>query len=466
VTRPGWARTMPEPVTAPRRAPSRDQRAVLIGATVVGFVLRFWDLGVPLTYDETWTGYYSHLPLGSMFGALRRDDPHPPLDYLLRHFLGSPGSTFALRVPSVVFGCLTLLLVLWWMWDRGWFGVLVVVLTSLSYFELLYSHIARMYSLAALLGTLAAVAAERWLGDGRGRGRWRWAMGAALLVGLFDHTSFLLLAGGLVLVAGLRRDGEAWRWRATIVGALAVWAVTWGPAFRDQLHAGHFDPLPLTSISSIGDTLNGLVTDYAALTIPVVILLALGGWCLWRTDGRLAAVAAALFGAPLAAACLIGLHEHILFSRLLAVSVWAMPVLLAALVERAGQISHRLGLAAGAVVAILVLTSVWAGVHVDDGSAPGLAVLARSVRPGDAVAVYPDYLWTLAHWDLGAPDHPSLPPELAGLHGYVFVVGDRPFDGRLWVYVPKIYSSDVHGWSSCPSPVPDGGVYTVRCFER
>jgi hypothetical protein len=451
-------------VVAPTRLPTSAQRRVIVTAVVVGVVLRWWDLGAPPTYDETWTGYYSHLPLGSMFDALRRDDPHPPLDYVLRHFFGGVGSTFALRLPSPVIATATLLLVAWWMWHRGWFGAIVVVLTSLSSFELLYAHIARMYGLAALLGTVAAVCAEGWLRDARPR--WRWIMGAALLLGAFDHASFLLLAGGLFLVPLLHRDREAWAWRATVVGSVAIWAVVWGPFFRDQLSAGHFDPIPLTSLSSIGDTLNGLATDRAAFVIPVVIALALGAWLLREIDDRLGLVALLLFGVPLAAACVLGLREHILFSRLLAVSVWAVPVLLAALIEGARRHSDRLGRVVGAVVAVMVLTSISGSVAVDDGSAPGLAVLRSSVRPGDAVAIYPDYLWTLAYWELGAPPKPSVPTELADLHAYAYVTPGAPFTGRVWVLEPKIYRADLPGWSRCPSPEPAGGVYDVRCYER
>ena len=143
-----------------------------------------------------------------------------------------------------------------------------------------------------------------------------------------------------------------------------------------------------------------------------------------------------------------------------------LALLLAALVEGARRRSDRLGLVAGAVVAVMVLTSIGGSVVIDDGSAPGLAVLRSSVRPGDAVAVYPDYLWTLAYWELGAPASPSRPPELADLKAYVYVTPGAQFTGRIWVYEPKIYQADLPGWSRCPSPAPVGGVYAVRCYER
>jgi hypothetical protein len=449
-------------VDAPPHGPSPAQRAVIWGAVVVGVVLRWWALwSAPPTFDETWEGAFSHLPFGTIPTALRHGDPHPPLDYLIRHWFGGLGDTFALRVPSAVFACLTLALVVWWMWDRGWFGVLVIGFTSLSSFELLYSHIARMYSLAALIGTLVAVVTERWLRDGSPR--WRWCMGAALVVGLFTHASFLLLAGGIGLVPWLRRDAEAWRWRATVVGALGIWAAVWGGAFVGQLHKG-FDPIPLTTVSSIGDTLNGLVTRYAAFTVPVVVALALGAWALWHLDRRLGLTALFLFGAPLVVACVGGRFEHILFSRLLAPSVWAVPVVLAALVEGARLRSHRLGLVAGALVGIMVLSSIGPSVVVEDGTAPALRTLAAAARPGDAVAVYPTYLWTLTRWTLGSPVRPAVPAQLGGLNAYVYKVGSAPFSGRVWVLEPTIYAAPLPGWDRCPAPVPKGGVYTLQCF--
>jgi hypothetical protein len=448
---------------SPTAARTRQHTAV-VALIALGVVLRWWGIwSAPPTYDETWTGAFSHLPLGSITTALRRGDPHPPLDYLLRHFLGGTGDTFALRLPSPVFACLTLGLVAWWMWDRGWFGVIVVALTSLSSFELLYSHLARMYSLAVLGGTVAAVCAERWLGDRRSR--WVWCMSVALLVGLFDHASFLLLAGGLLLVPGLRRDRAAWWWRAAVVAPIAVWGLAWGPSFVDQLHGGHFDPIPLTTVSSIGDTLNGLVTRYAAMTVPVVLLLVAGAWALWRLDDTMARVAACLFAAPLVAACLIGLREHVLFSRLLAVSAWAVPVLLAAAIEEARRRPGVWGALAGGIVAVFVLASIRPSVFESDGSHPVVQTLRSVARPGDAVAVYPTYLWSLTAWTVGSPVRPTVPPQLGDLNAYVYVVPGAPFDGRVWVVEPSIYAAPIHGWPSCPAPAPHGGVYSLSCYQ-
>ena len=200
---------------------------------MVGLVLRWWDLGGPkATFDEAFTGVYSHLPLSQIAAGLRAEDAHPPLDYLIRHWFGATGDTAALRVPSAVFASLALVVMALWMRRRGWFGVTAVALTSVSTFQLLYAHQARMYALMVLCGTLVALAAEAWWHDPSAR--WRWLMGSALVVALFDHSSALLLAGAIVLFPGRRRDGEAWRWRATAVGAVGVWVLVWGRSFAEQ----------------------------------------------------------------------------------------------------------------------------------------------------------------------------------------------------------------------------------------
>ena len=56
-----------------------------------------------------------------------------------------------------------------------------------------------------------------------------WAIGVVLLVALFDHVSGALLGAGLIAVAGVRRDRDAWRWRIVVTGAGLLWLVVWGP---------------------------------------------------------------------------------------------------------------------------------------------------------------------------------------------------------------------------------------------
>jgi uncharacterized membrane protein len=445
-------------------APTPTQRWAIWVAVVVGVVLRVVDLGGPLgNFDESFTGSYSHLPIGQIPSALRSNDAHPPLDYLLRHFFGSMGDTAALRVPSALFACLTLLVVVWWMWRRGWFGVAVVALTAIAPFQLLYAHQARMYALAALLGTVAVVAAEQWLRTSAPR--WRWVVGAALLVGLFDHAQFLLAAGALLLVAWTRRDREAWAWRATICGCVALWAVVWGPSFLRQAKDQNSTWIPFTSVSSILSTVNGLVDMYAVLELAAAALLAVGAWLLWRRGDELGRLWLALFAAPLAAACLLGLRSHFLLPRTLAFAAWAVPLAFAALVDRARRVSPPALLLVCCALFVVVVPSIRPAISYEEGSAPALRYVADHLPAGDAVTIYPRWLWPLAVWDLGAPRQPSSEPSLRSIQGYPFVLGGAAFDGRVWVLQPTAYGYRPPHLPTCGHVVPGNGDYEITCYQ-
>ena len=139
-------------------------------------------------------------------------------------------------------------------------------------------------------------------------------MGLALVLGLFDLASFLLLAGALVFVPGRRTDREAWRFRATVVGALGLWAVVWGLAFIDQARGQHSFWIPYTSPSSFLDTVNGLVSFYPVTGLAALVLVGIGVVGLRQVDRPLGRLVGWLFVLPLAAACVIGIRSHFLLA--------------------------------------------------------------------------------------------------------------------------------------------------------
>jgi hypothetical protein len=439
-------------------------RVALAFAGLVGVVLRWWNLGGPrASFDEAFTGVYSHLPVGDILPALRRHDSHPPIDYLLRHSFGGIGDTLSLRVPSAAIATLTLLAVVWWMWDRGWFGVAVVAFTSLNTFELLYAHQARMYAMVVLAGTLAAIASERWLAGGEAR--WRWLAGMALVVALLDHSATLVLVPALLVVPLGRRDGAAWCWRATVIGAWVAWAVLWGPSFLEQLRHSPAAWIPFTSVSTVFTSVTGLVSLYPDLSVLIVAALALGLWFLRKQDRRLARVWVALFVVPFALAAVIGLWAHFLLPRTLAMAAWAPPVAFGALIERARRVSVPVVTLAVVAALLLVAPSVAPAINYADGASPATDLLALRVHPGDAVVVHPPWLSPMLEWNLGAPRHPDVPIELQGLDGYVYVVGGPPFDGRVWVLQPDTYAMATGDLQPCDAPTVRADVYLVSCYQ-
>src|SRR5436305_13503410 len=158
--------------------------------------------------------------------------------------------------------------------SRGRLGLIATAMMAVAAFQITYARDARMYAGMTAVGVAAAFAADRWLHDARRS--YSIAAGLALLVGLFLHGSALVMAGGLFLVPLRRRDAAAWWWRGSVLGALALWAVTWGPSFLDQLRAESSTWIPHTTPGYLVATINELVTSYGVLKWFVVAVIVVG----------------------------------------------------------------------------------------------------------------------------------------------------------------------------------------------
>ena len=71
-------------------------------------------------------------------------------------------------------------------------------------------------------------------------------------------------------------------------GALAVWVAVWGASFAPQAGGGWVGWIPRTSPSSFARAVSGQVTDVSPLAWLVLAGVVAGGWCMWRADRRVA----------------------------------------------------------------------------------------------------------------------------------------------------------------------------------
>jgi hypothetical protein len=374
------------------------------------------------------------MPLGDMFAYLRSQDSHPPLDYLLRAPLARAGvNEFLFRLPSVVCSVGALALFAWWMRRYGLAGIVATALFAVSTFELTHGRTARMYAELELIGVLAAVLADSWLRRPR---RWHApALGALVLAGLLTQTQGFLLAAGLLALAGLRRDREAWRWRAAVAAAGAVWAVLWGRSFLVQASGGHSNWIPRTTISGTAHTFGGLVTDQPQLQLLALAAVAAGGVVLWRRDRRLARVFVCCSVVPAGLVAAAGTVAPVLLARTLTVAAWGPFLAIGFLVASLARRSRLL-----ATVAIVTLASVAipAAVHlVVAPSPPDIALrhLASVARPGDVVATRPGGKLPELAWSVGVrgrlPYRVRRIGALGNKHGVV--LGRHAATGRIWL---------------------------------
>lgn len=423
-------------VTRPLRL--TDQRVVdvaLVGVVGIAAVLRLWGLGAwHLNYDESFTAMAGRLPLDRLFTYLAHNDSHPPLDYLLHAPLARMGlSEFWLRLPGAACSVAAVALFARWLRTRGLVAVLATALLAVSTFQVDHGRIARGYAELELLGVGLAVLTSTWLA--RPARKHAVLLGVLVLAGLLTHVSMFLLAFGLLLVPGVRRDRESWWWRGAIVAAVAAWAILWGPIFLVQARGGHSSWIPPTSVATLRTAIANGVTLDPRFAWTVVALVAIGAAVLLRRDRGLGRVWLSLFLAPVALGALVGVVEPVVLDRTFTLMAWA-PVLAIAFAADAVIRRWRVAgtaLAVSALAALLVTTGT--AITTPTGPNAPLAALDARIRPGDVVAVRPAFKAPEMQWSLGVREGVRTHPvHLASLPDtYAVRVGHHPVTGRVWV---------------------------------
>ena len=438
-----------------------------LGAIVmVGAIARVWGLGAAsLNFDESYTALAGRLPLGSMFDFLRNHDSHPPLDYLFQLPLARAGvNPFVFRLPAALCSIGALALFAWWMRDRGRAGIVATGAMSICAFQLVHGREARMYGPMELIGVAIAVIADSWL---RAPHRRHAAIvGALTFIGLMTHISAILVAIGLIALAGTRRDADAWRWRAGIVGGTAAWAVLWGRSFLVQARGGHSSWIPHTTPARFVTTIGALVVDRPEISLIVVAAILGGMVSCWRRDRPLALILGCCFAIPATLAGLLGLRAPVLLDRTLTLMSWGPLLALGYLVDALSRRARALGIAAVVVTTVTMLSAV---PHVLQASGPTvlLAKLERVARAGDVIAMQPLGKGVELDWNLGvrSDDGPARAIQLPGIHhaAALALTGRRP-SGRIWLLHLAPDGIDLRRYHLC-APTRHDGAAQLLCLR-
>jgi hypothetical protein len=405
--------------------------------------------------------------LGELPQYLARADSHPPLDYLIRAPLARVGaSDFWLRTPSIVFSVSALVLLAWWMRDRGWFGLIATTLFSFSAFQVLYGGEARMYALLQLLGVAAAVIAEQWL---RAPRTWHSvALGALVFIGLLDHMSALLLGLGLLALCGMRTDGDGWRLRGCLAAAGAAWAVLWLPMALEQLDHSWSSWIPRTSPSYFADVVAQQFVTLEGRGWFALVTVVAGGVLLVRRDRVLGRLWLACGAVPFLAAAVIGVFHAFLLPRTLTLASWAPVLAVAFLLDAVLRRWKAVGLVAIVTVCVVVLATTASFLAFKRWDYDlSIDKLQQSARPGDVVAVRPARYGILADWRIGVHgDRPTRRVRVAGIDDVNarVVLGGEP-SGRVWLLTAVGSRTLFEGFVSCAAPWTDD-VTTIVCLQR
>jgi mannosyltransferase len=198
---------------------------VVLVVLLAALALRLYRIDAHgLWNDEGLTARYASQPLGELLATIAGHDPHPPLYYLLvAGWLPLTGpSDFAIRLPSALFGALTVA-ALYALGRRiGGRATAIVAALFAAFNPLLlwYDQEARMYAMLVFGATLSTLLLHR----ARQRGAWHsWLLhGAALATTLHVHYFAAFLAGWHGLLAERATRWRADRWRAMLALALAA----------------------------------------------------------------------------------------------------------------------------------------------------------------------------------------------------------------------------------------------------
>jgi mannosyltransferase len=125
---------------------------LLAGIIVIGSVLRIYQFGFQaVSCDELYSLMVAQRTYLDAIVFISTNETNPPLFYLLAHttYLLSGGIDYAIRVPSVLFGILTIpaMYLLGKEWDE-YTGLFCAGITAILYSLVYYSQFARAYSTA------------------------------------------------------------------------------------------------------------------------------------------------------------------------------------------------------------------------------------------------------------------------------------------------------------------------------
>jgi hypothetical protein len=333
--------------------------------------------------------------------------------------------------------------------DRGFVGIAATAAMAICAFQIAYAREARMYGPMELIGVATAVVADAWLR--RPRRAHAVIIGVLTFVGLMTHISMALVAVGLLVLAGRRRDAHAWQWRAAVVAGIAGWAVLWGPSFLVQSRGGHSSWIPHTTVARFLTTISTLVTSRPGISALVVAAVVAGGIVCRRRDRALATVFVCCFVIPALLAGVFGLRAPVLLNRTLTVVAWGPLLAIGYLLDALAQRARALGAAAATVVALAMLSSV-PGALLAAGPNTALTELSRVAAPGDVVAIQPPSKGVELYWTMGvrSDDGPARAVQVKGIHNAVALAltGHRP-SGRIWLMQLSKQRINLHDFHLC-----------------
>ncbi len=426
----------------------------------LGAFLRLYRIGAqPLWVDEASSLRFARGSLAQLWSWSAIVDPgNPPLYYSLLHgWVGLGDSETSLRLPSALFGVLTIPLV--YLLGRTIrdhrLGIVAGFLFAISPFQVWYSQEARGYSLLTFGATSAMLGIASLLRHPERSGRVRssaWAWLAYVLgttVALLAHNTavFLPIGANVLMLSWWWTHGRGPRgflrsWALAQVAILVLWA-SWLPAYVQQVaHGGAYSWIPRPTVGSVisaGYDIYAGVTRATPFPLEAALILALGGLGLWswKNDRRwIAFVLVFALSAPLGE-LIVSLWRPIFLAQTL---IWsAVPITLAV---SAGLLCLRPRVGAIALVALVLCTGFglrsYYFLHDKEAWDQVSTYIDARVQRGDAIVFSVGFLQIPFDHYFSAPSGYSVKEvdALTGDPGDVFVALDETKTSRrVWLIV-------------------------------
>ena len=257
--------------------------ATMVFLSVVGFVLRLWNLNTDLWVDEVFTLIgYVRKPFGEILTSFPDQNQHMLYSFLAHTSFDIFGeSAWALRLPSVLFGVGSI----WAMFflARKLLGLkealLASALMTFSYHHVWFSQNARGY-MGLLFFTLLAT--WFWF-EALEKNRWGWwlAYSAAIVLGMWVHMTmaFVVAAHGIVYLAMLllpklsgsveRNAGiKPWAaWILSVTVTLQLYALALPEFLRVGLHEESKNSEWTNPIWVLTETIQNLSIGFAGIAV-------------------------------------------------------------------------------------------------------------------------------------------------------------------------------------------------------
>ena len=198
-----------------------------------GLILRLISLNQSLWLDEATTALVSQMSLTDFFTKFMPNDFHPPLYYLVIHYwsLVFGNSEIALRIPSVMFGVLTICIIYLIAKEvKIKWPVVSALFLATSGLHIYYSQEARMYGLVTLL---VSYLVYLYLKE-------KWLLFSIILVLIFltDYVSILILPVLFLYKRSLPLRGNYSKRLVYSTIPLVITFIIWLPFLSKQLIAG------------------------------------------------------------------------------------------------------------------------------------------------------------------------------------------------------------------------------------